>query len=325
MSHGKIFIVLLVTNALVVTSLVLSGSAAGQNPAEIQSRLNNALKENQQLKAVLAKLEALLAEGQAVRARLQAENEQLKKALAEVQQQGEPLRAEIRQAQAERDKHFRSVVELTEQLHKAFNELKQLKEINARLSALLPEPPAKVLRGIVTATEKDGSVEISLGGDDGLRPGHRLSVYRTSAKETTVLGRIMVVKTAPDKALCKVDPGTLKGPIQKGDLVTTGQQPAGPAAAGPPQVDGTRASDQPPLLVGGQVLAVLEDGRVEISFGAADGLRPGHRLEVYRVTGSQGIYVGRIEVVEAGPQKSLCKTILEQDTIQKGDRITSRL
>jgi len=345
---GKVSGVLLPLGVLLVALLALPALAIGQDPVQMQSDLDNARKLNEELRTRLAKLEATLAESQAVVAavqaqgeRLKAENEQLKKELARLaertasrregateaagdtasptQQEVESLRQQLRQLQAERDKNFKSVVELTDQLHKAFQEVTQLKAKNARLSALLPPPPPKGLEGLVTATRGDGSVEVSLGSDDGLMPGHMLSVVRPKGAAMEVLGEIMVLKAAPDNAVCRVDSTSIKGAIQKGDHVTTGKQPAEPAAAELPK------PGEVPLLVGGAVLAVLPGGQVEISFGTGSGLRPGHRLEVYRQTRGTGIYVGQIEVVQTGPKKSLCKIVSEMDTVQEGDRVTSKL
>ncbi|MHC4180468.1 MAG: hypothetical protein ACYSWU_23445, partial [Planctomycetota bacterium] len=152
---GKNLGLLLLLGGLVFALSAVSGKTAAQNPAETQRELDKVRKLNEQLKARLAKVEAELAQSRAVTARVQQQLQQL---------------------QADRDKNLRSVVELTDQLNKAFNELKQLKAENARLSALLPEPPPKGLEGLVTAIQKGGLVEISLGSDDGLKPGHQLSV-----------------------------------------------------------------------------------------------------------------------------------------------------
>jgi hypothetical protein len=324
---GKKFRLLLLLGGLVCASLAFPGRTAAQDPSEMKHELDNVRKLNDQLKARLAKLEATLAETlqvsanlQAQSQRLKAENEQLRKELAQhAQQEAEALRQQLQQVEADRDKNLRSVVELTDQLNKAFNEISQLKAENARLTALLPAPPPKVLEGVVTATHEDGLMEISLGADDGLKPGHQLSVCRAEGNALKVLGRLVVVKTAPDKAVCRVRPESLKAAIRNGDRVTTAESPPQPSPTEPPK------AGEPPMLIGGLVLAVHKDRQVEISFGAADGLRPGHRLEVYRETGELGIYVGRIEVVETSPKKSLCKIISEMDTVREGDRITSKL
>ena len=295
---GKNLALPLLLGCLVLTLLAVSGHGAAQDPSALQRELVIARKLNDEFKARLAAAEAALAQSQAV---------------------AERLRQQFQQLQAGRDKNYGSVVELTNQLHKAFNEIKQLKAENARLSTLLPGPPPKGLEGLVTAVDKSGQVEISLGSDDGLKPGHQFSVCRAKGTAIDVLGQIMVVTTTPDKAICRAGTGSLKGAVQKGDRVTTGQQPAAaPAAEGP-------KPGEPPFLIGGTVLEVLEDGQVEISFGTADGLKSGHRLEVYRETGRQGIYVGRVEVVQAGPKRARCKIVAEQDTVRKGDRITSKL
>lgn len=292
---GKSSGVLLLLGGLGLTWLAVSGQTAAQNPSELQRESETA---NRHLTARLAAAEAALAQSRAT--------------AAELQQQ-------LAQLQAERDKNLASVVQLTDQLHKAFGEVQRLKAENARLTAWLPPPPAKGLEGVVTAIQKDGVVEISLGSDDGLKPGHQLSVCRAENNAMRVLGQVVVVSTAPDKSVCRTGFESVDGAVQQGDRITTGKQPAPPSSAEPPK------TDEPPFLVGGLVLAVLEDGQVEISFGKAAGLRPGHHLEIYRQTGSQGIYVGRLEVVQVGPEKSRCKIVAEQDTVRKGDRITSKL
>ncbi len=45
----------------------------------------------------------------------------------------------------------------------------------------------------------------------------------------------------------------------------------------------------------------------------------------YAHLGKISLNVGRIEVVQAGPKKARCKIVAEQDTVRKGDRITSKL
>ncbi len=91
--------------------------------------------------------------------------------------------------------------------------------------------------------------------------------------------------------------------------------------------DGTKTTGQPP--VEGVVLSVAGDGLVEISIGADDGLRRGHRLEVYRRSDPDGrpVYVGRIEVVKMAADKSVCRIErkLAKSPVQKGDRVRRRL
>ena len=147
------------------------------------------------------------------------------------------LRGEIRQAQADRDRFFGDVVALTDELHQGAMQLRSLNARNLRLvddlaKAMevlrkfgLEAEPARYqdvppnVDGVVLAVRSGGLLEISIGGDDGLLKGHRLEVYRTGEGGSTYLGRIEVSETSFDKAVCKILPEFLKGPIQRGDRV----------------------------------------------------------------------------------------------------------
>ncbi|MBS0260743.1 MAG: hypothetical protein JSS02_02205 [Planctomycetes bacterium] len=97
-------------------------------------------------------------------------------------------------------------------------------ELAARVS-----PPPRV-DGIILDSrppKRQGAselVEISLGSDQGLKKGHELSIFRTGAKggpQPKFLGKIVIVKTEPDKAVGQVIEASRNGVIQKGDNVTT--------------------------------------------------------------------------------------------------------
>lgn len=330
MKFTGVFGVLTLTLAPALICLGTSPQAAAQDVSALQAELAKARAVNQQLQAKVAELESVLAKEMAVRREGQAAGEVTQKMMAVFQQEVQKLRDQNAQLQAQHDKNQKSVVDMTDQLHKAFSEMKLLKEQNARLLSLVPNPPTGVeapgkLDGTVTAAPNANLIEVSLGAGDGLKSGHRLTVYRTSGANRTTLGQVEVLQATADGSICRFDPKSVKGEILKGDLVTTELQTAAPAAS--------RLSDpgQLPVLVDGEVLSVSEKGEegkeaeVEISFGSADGLRPGHQLEVYRLLSSEGIYVGRIEVVSTTAKKSVCKAVATQDTIRKGDRVTSKL
>ena len=76
-------------------------------------------------------------------------------------------------------------------------------------------PP--VVDGLVLNVGKDNLVEISIGHDDGLREGHELDVSRGNR----YLGRIIIVRTQPDRAVAEIKKDFSKGLIQKGDRVRT--------------------------------------------------------------------------------------------------------
>ena len=80
-------------------------------------------------------------------------------------------------------------------------------------------PPA--VDGLILAAQGGGLVEISIGADDGLLKGHQLEVYRTAGGQSTYVGRIEVVKTSADRAVCKIDPKFQNSNMMKGDRVAS--------------------------------------------------------------------------------------------------------
>jgi len=149
------------------------------------------------------------------------------------------LRVDVAEAQQDRDKHYKRVVQLTDELHQSINERERLKKYELELAAdlkeamdvlrihgLQPDPalysgvPPQV-DGLVLAVPRPDLVEISLGSDDGLTEGHKLEVYRRTGGSNTYVGRIEVIKTSFDKSACKVDPNYRKSNVQRGDRVTS--------------------------------------------------------------------------------------------------------
>lgn len=146
------------------------------------------------------------------------------------------LRAEIRTTEADRDAQFKEVVRLTDEIHQVVSEVKRLrareKDLAVQYSEALevlrffgktpvptnyPGPPD--VDGLVLATPGGGLVEISIGADDGLLKGHLLQIVRSGGGQGTYVGKVEVLKTDPDKSVCKVDPKYLKSPVQRGDRV----------------------------------------------------------------------------------------------------------
>jgi uncharacterized protein YhaN len=82
-----------------------------------------------------------------------------------------------------------------------------------------------------------------------------------------------------------------------------------------------------PPRVDGVVTAAMEGNLVEISIGSDMGVRKGHQLEVYRVAGGQSTYVGRVEVVQTSPDKSVCKMDpkFQNSNVMVGDRVASKI
>jgi hypothetical protein len=145
------------------------------------------------------------------------------------------LRNEIRLAQQERDETYVKTVGLTDKLNQAESLRERLEELNRQLqdqyaqlnrvatargitaNDVVSHIPPK-LDGVVTAVdEAKGLVEISLGGDDGLKRGHVLQVISGN----TYLGQIILRQVGPDKAVGDIDKKMQRGRIKKGDNVTT--------------------------------------------------------------------------------------------------------
>lgn len=150
----------------------------------------------------------------------------------------ESLRKAIQEATKDRDSHFKEVTRLTEELHQAISEKDLLKKRTDELAKDLvkadsllrkngldknkdySDVPPKV-EGVIRATPGAGLVEISIGADQGLLKGHRLEVYRIGGGHSTYVGRIEVVSTAPDRAVCKIDPKFQNSNMLVGDRVAS--------------------------------------------------------------------------------------------------------
>ncbi|MBN1590469.1 MAG: hypothetical protein JW888_13220 [Pirellulales bacterium] len=190
----------------------------------LRSRCANLEKQIQGLKT---------SEGEAI-ATMNMTQETLRKLRDEVV----TLRQETRQAQQERNDSFAESVRLADIVQQKEIEVKRLRGDNAdlgidvaRMRDLLrkyevnpDEDPAGVLQrvgGQVLAVVGGGSVELSIGADDGLKKGHQLEVFRTGAGQNRYIGRIEVMETAPDKAVARVIPEYRKGAIHEGDKITS--------------------------------------------------------------------------------------------------------
>lgn len=147
------------------------------------------------------------------------------------------LRQEIRDTQQARDESFASTLKATTELHEkqsrlasALERMNQLVRQLGDSTALLlrngidpdtdPDALAPHVRGVVSATHRTAGsqlIEISIGADDGLKPGHTVEVFRGDR----YLGRAEILKTEPDRAVARILRRFQKGQIQEGDHVAT--------------------------------------------------------------------------------------------------------
>jgi hypothetical protein len=206
-------------------------AAKTQAVAKLETELKDAQDELQKLNAKQAELEKDKRLAEASMNSTQTNATDFRKELEE-------QRKTIREAQQDRDKHFKELMRLTDELNQAANEKDKLKNRTDELAKDLAKadqllrkfgldknkdysdvPP--IVEGVVTATPGAGLIEISIGADQGLIKGHRLEIYRTSGGQSTYVGRIEVVSTAPDRAVCKIDPKFQNSNVMVGDRVAS--------------------------------------------------------------------------------------------------------
>jgi len=84
--------------------------------------------------------------------------------------------------------------------------------------------------------------------------------------------------------------------------------------------------DVPPR-VEGTITDIRPDGSLEINIGRDDGLLQGHKLHVYRDREGLQSYLGRIEIIDVKPGKSVGKIMPEYrtGTILRNDNVTAYL
>ncbi len=82
--------------------------------------------------------------------------------------------------------------------------------------------------------------------------------------------------------------------------------------------------DGKPPQLDGIVTAVRDTNLVEVSLGADEGIRRGHKLDIYT---DRGTYVGRVEVIETNPDRAVGRIIpaFLQGVVRKGNRVATRL
>jgi hypothetical protein len=80
----------------------------------------------------------------------------------------------------------------------------------------LPKDRVPNVEGQVLAVAS-GSIEVSLGSDDGLQVDHVLEVYR----QGEYVGRAVVTSVKPDRAVARIVKEYARGIVQRGDRVTT--------------------------------------------------------------------------------------------------------
>jgi septal ring factor EnvC (AmiA/AmiB activator) len=158
--------------------------------------------------------------------------------LADLRDEADSLRSAIKVAVVERQKIFTNLVNTTTDNTNHQNDINRLEQrlrdvvdkfqtlqqqlayASIRPADMVKDPPP--ISGMVTGFPRGGGqssdVEISLGYDDGVRPGHRFSV--TSSKTGQYVGDVQVVQVPnPNRAVARPVKETMREQIQKYDHV----------------------------------------------------------------------------------------------------------
>jgi len=220
------------------------------------------------------------------------------------------LRNEIRSVQKDRDKCFAHMVELTELVNKLSAELaKERARVRELEMDRLPREriPAVSVEGLIAATSEKALVEISLGSDDGLARGQRLRVFRGEASSPVHLGEIEVVKTEPDRSICRIISDSTARPIGKGDRVTTKVDSAAPKRR---IVKRESVSVQVRFAGPAGMQVFVSQGEVAgreatpLTVPARHNFRPGrHDLKLAAIPGRSGVQLHpSLQIPQPGPQ-----------------------
>lgn len=204
--------------------------------AALETKLQLRSQELERVQAELAKLTAT--EGTTATALVSAQSE-----LTNITAEVKALRDEVQAAQKDADAKFAMAVKLTDEVNQMRRVKTDLESRQAPLQGAVAALRAAMdklgvhvdveadgtvrtdvdrfapnVEGTVVAVGEKNLIEISIGSDDGILVNHELDVYR----EGVYLGRVRVVKTAPDRAVAEVMPEYPKtGTIRKGDRVAT--------------------------------------------------------------------------------------------------------
>lgn len=212
------------------SQLRAEAEAAKQQVRKLETEAQRLAEQNQSIRQRLDELSANEAQAIATVNATQENNNQL---AAEVMQLRDSISDNIRA----KDDSFDTALRATEELQQLRNELETAVEYNrdlvadaGRMTRLMEseglDPSASAdgvtpkVDGFVSRTQRRSGVqlvEISIGGDDGLRVGDTVEVFR----ETKYKGRLEILKTAPDRSVGRVDTRFQQGPIQEGDRVAT--------------------------------------------------------------------------------------------------------
>jgi len=201
-----------------------------QSRDQVIAKLQTAIVEKSE------ELSKLRDEEEALRKRATEANAEVKRLtddLANADRQVADLAEQVRQQQVKVDSQVAKSAELSAdlaqtqaqltmaeerkaQLERQMVNVRRLLEQNGLAVDSLPRDQVPKLEGDVVAVAA-GSIQVSLGSDDGLQVGHPLEIYR----DGEYIGRAVVRSVTPDHAIAEMIKEYARGIVQRGDKVTT--------------------------------------------------------------------------------------------------------
>jgi antitoxin component HigA of HigAB toxin-antitoxin module len=135
------------------------------------------------------------------------------------------LNDQIRELQRTLDTATRNNSDLRERVAK-FSALLRSKGLSDDISHIRGlESPPPVVGEIKRVDPTNRRVEVTIGSDDGLVPGHELFIYRTTPRPEFI-GKVTIVTVDPDQAVANVVGNTYQGKkIKEGDIVSSTIKP----------------------------------------------------------------------------------------------------
>ena len=191
------------------TRLVKAEGELSQKQAELATVLTNHTQVAEAAKQAQSRLEALEKEIAGIRTDLRTTQKDLDSKVLEVVKLTDDLNQAIALRDTEKEKNTQAVLQLAQ--------MKMVMDANGLSADSLVSHIAPKVEGVVLEVSDKGLIEISIGRDDGLKEGHSLEVFR----DNTYLGRIIIRRTAPDRAVGQIIKELQRGQIKRGDRVST--------------------------------------------------------------------------------------------------------
>jgi hypothetical protein len=191
------------------TRLVKADGELANKQRELETLLANHTQVSEAAKLAQDRLTALETEIAGIRADLRSTEKDLDSKVLEVVKLTDDLNQAITLRNTEMEKNTQAVLQIAQ--------MKMVMDAHGlKADTLVSHIPPKVEGVVLEVSDKD-LIEISVGKDDGLKEGHSLDVYRDNA----YLGRIIIRRTAPDRAVGQIIKELQRGQIKRGDRVST--------------------------------------------------------------------------------------------------------